>query len=176
MIVKIITNIIFIVSLGVVQISLVSGLSGIAGNLNLALVFLIFILGFSGFDFTAWWTVGIGFLFEIFSFLPFGTYLFSLSLTIVIVNFLLNYSFTNRSLYSFLVLTGLATIIYELAINFFVLIFVEINSFASVMAGNFWLSMLEKIGLNLLFTFIIYYIIYFLSKNLKPVFLIHSVK
>ncbi len=176
MLVKIITNVILIISLGVVQISLISGLPGIAGNLNLVLVILIFILGFSGFDFAAWWAVGLGFLLEIFSFLPFGAYLFSLSLTIIIANWLLNYFFTNRSLYSFLALTGLATLIYELIINFFVLLFVETNSFTLLAAGNFWVSILEQIGLNLLFTFIIYYIIYFLGKNLKPVFLIHPVK
>ncbi|MFH1582843.1 MAG: hypothetical protein ABIB72_00795 [Candidatus Falkowbacteria bacterium] len=172
MIAKIITNIILIISLGVVQIALVSGLPGMASNLNLALVVLIFILGFSNFDFAILWTIGLGFLLEIFSFLPFGTYLFSLSLTIIIANFLLTYSFTNRSLYSFLALTGLATIIYELIINFFVLIFIEINSFASIAVSNFWFSIIEQIGLNLLFTFIIYYIIYFLGKSLKPVFLI----
>lgn len=169
---KIITNIILIISLAVVQIALISGLPGVAGNLNLVLVILIFILGFSSFDFAVWWAVGISFLLETFSFLPFGAYLFSLSLTIIIANWLLNYFFTNRSLYSFLALAGLATIIYELIINFFVLVFVEINLSTSMVDGNFWFSMLEQIGLNLLFTFIIYYIIYFLGKNLKPVFLI----
>lgn len=172
MIIKIITNIILIISLGVVQISLVSGLPGMASNLNLVLVVLIFILGFSGFNFAAWWAVGLGFLLEIFSFLPFGAYLISLSLTIIIANWLLNYFFTNRSLYSFLALTGLAAVIYELIINLFVLIFVETNSAASLVAGNFWFSMLEQIGLNLFLTLIIYYIIYFLGRNLKPVFLI----
>ena len=173
---KIITNIILIISLGVAQIALISGLPGLAGNLNLALVVLIFILGFSGFNFAAIWTIGVGFLLEVFSFLPFGTYLISLSLTIIIANFLLTYSFTNRSLYSFLALTCLATVIYELIINFFVLIFVETNSIALIMAGGFWLSLLEQVGLNLLFTFIIYYIIYFLGRNLNPAFLVHPVK
>jgi len=168
MIAKIITNIILIIALGVVQIALISGLPGMFSNLNLALVILIFILGFSNFDFAVVWTIGFGFLLEIFSFLPFGTYIFSLSLTIVITNFLLTYFFTNRSLYSFLALTGLATVIYQLIINFF--IFIEMNS-AAVMEGNFWSSILEQIGFNLIFTFIIYYIIYFLGKNLNQAFL-----
>lgn len=172
MIAKIITNIILIIGLGIMQIALISGLSGLTSNLNLILVVLIFILGFSSFDFAVYWTVGIGFLLEVFSFLPFGAYLISLSLTIIIANWLLNYSFTNRSLYSFLALVGMATIIYELTMNFFVLIFVEINSFASMADSSFWFSMLEQIGLNFLFTFIIYYIIYFLGRNLKPVFLV----
>jgi hypothetical protein len=172
MIAKIITNFILIVSLGILQISLISGLPGMTANLNLVLVILIFILGFSGFDFAILWAVSIGFLFEIFSFLPFGAYLLALSLTIVVANFLLNHFFTNRSLYSFLALTGLATIIYGLIINFFVLIFVEAKSFSSMAGGNFFVSMLEQIGLNFLATFIIYYIIYFLGRNLKPVFLV----
>jgi len=172
MTVKIITNIILIVFLGAVQLALISGLPGPAGNLNLALVVLIFILGFSSFDFVVAWAVGLGFLLEIFSFLPFGAYLISFSLTIIIVSWLLNYFFTNRSLYSFLALTGLATIIYELMINFIVLIFVGINLLALITSDNFWYFLLEKIGLNLLFSFIIYYIIYFLGRSLKPVFLI----
>ena len=172
MIAKIITNVILIIVLGIIQISLISGLPAMAGNLNLTLVILIFILGFSGFDFAAIWAVGLGFLLEVFSFLPFGSYLFGLSLTIIISNFLLNHFFTNRSLYSFLALTGIATIIYGLVINFFVLFFVETNLSALITDGNFWISILEQIGLNLLSAFIIYYIIYFLGRNFKPVFLV----
>lgn len=171
MAVKIITNIILIISLAAAQISFISGLPGLANNLNLVLVILIFILGFSNFAFAAWWTVGIGFLLEVFSFLPFGAYLFSLSLTLMIANFLLNYFFTNRSLYSFLALTGLATVIYELIINFYALIFIEINSAAGPAASNFWFFRLEQIGLNLSLALIIYYIIHFLGRNFKPVFL-----
>jgi len=172
MIAKIITNIILIIGLGVVQISLVSGLPGMASNLNLALVVLIFILGFSGFNLTAFWTVGLAFLLEIFSFLPFGAYLISLSLTVIIASWLLNYFFTNRSLYSFLALIALSTVIYDLLMNFFILIFIEINFTAYILDSGFWFSILEQIGLNLFLTFIIYYIIYFLGKGLRPVFLI----
>lgn len=169
---KIITNIILIISLAVAQISLVSGLPGLAGNLNLVLVVLIFILGFFSFDFAAWWAVGSGFLLEVFSFLPFGVYLLSLSFTLMIASFLLNHFFTNRSLYSFLALTGLVTVIYGLIINFLVLIFIQFNSSAAAAAGNFWSFRPGQIGFNLLSAFIIYYIIHFLGRNLKPVFLI----
>ena len=169
---KIITNIILIIGLGVAQIAFITALPGLAGNLNLALVVLIFILGFSGFNLAGWWAAGLGFLLEIFSFSPFGAYLVSLSLTIIIANWLLNYFFTNRSLYSFLALAGLATVIYELIINFFILIFIERSPAASIIAGDFWFPLIKQIGPNLLATFIIYYVIYFLGRNLKPVFLI----
>lgn len=168
---KIISNILLILALGALQIAFLSGLPGWFNNLNLALVVLIFILGFLGLNFSLWWSLGIGLMLEIFSFSPFGAYLLGLSLTIVIANFLLNYFFTNRSLYSFLALTALATLVYELIINFIFLIFSQADRYFFLASGNFWVLILEKISLNLLFAFFIYYLIYFLSRNLRPVFL-----
>lgn len=176
MTVKIITNILLIIGLGAWQVSFISGLPGLLGSFNLVLVILIFILGFGGFNLAIWWSVGVGFILEIFSFLPFGTQLITLSLTIVIANWLLNYFFTNRSLYSFLALVTLATIAYELIINFILLIFTAAERYFFIANINFWASILEQIGLSLLFTLFIYYLIHFLGKNLKPVFLIKNKK
>lgn len=172
MIAKIITNIILIIGLVAAQIFLISSLPSLAGDLNLVLVVLIFILGFLNFNFAVWWSLGIGFLLEIFSFQPFGAYLFSLSLTIIIANFFLNYFFTNRSLYSFLALTGLATMIFEFIFSFLGSIFSQVSSFAWITAGDFWFFLFKQAGLNLLSAFIIYYIIHILGRNLKPVFLL----
>ncbi|MDO8593176.1 MAG: hypothetical protein Q7R92_05480 [bacterium] len=166
---KIITNIALIISLAGIQIFFISSLPGWLANLNLVLVVLIIILGFLKFDYAIWWSVGAGMILEIFSFLPFGTFLFSLSLTILAANILLNYFFTNRSLYSFLALVALATVIYKLIIRLITFIFAE-------SAGNAWQSTLKQIGLNLLFTFFIFYLVHFFSRNFKPEFLIHPVK
>lgn len=169
---KIIINLLFILMLAVVQISFISGLPGLFNELNLVLTVLIFILGFASFNFAAWWLLGIGFALETFSFLPFGAYLVGLGLTIVIANFLLDYFFTNRSLYSFLSLVALATAAYELIINLISFIFFEKYFFLA--EPNFWILFLEQIGLNLLFTFFIYYILHAFGGNLKSVFLIKS--
>lgn len=171
MLAKIIYNSLFIVGLGILQISLISGLNNPADKLNLILVVLIFILGFAGLDYAAWWSVGLGFMLEIFSFLPFGVYLAGLSLTIIVANWLLNYFFTNRSLYSFLALVALATLSYRLIIDSLAWIFTESGDYASVAGSGFWLSLSEQIGLNLLSAFFIFYVIHFLGRNLKPVFL-----
>lgn len=173
---KIIINTLLIIGLGVLQVSFISGLPGLFGGFNLALVVLIFILGFGNFNLAIWWAVGMGFILEIFSFLPFGTQLMALSLTIIIANFLLNYFFTNRSLYSFLALVALATVIYELVINFLLLIFAQAENYFFLTSWDFWASIFEQIGLSLLITFFIYYLIHFLGRNLKPVFLIKSKK
>lgn len=176
MAVKIIVNLIFIIGLVALQLSFISGLPGPFSNLNLVLVVLVFILGFASFNSAVWWSVGAGFMLEFFSFLPFGAHLFSLGLTIIIANFLLNYFFTNRSLYSFLILIVLATLAYELIINLISLIFTEANQHFFGSSINFWALTLEQILLNLLLTVIIYYLVHFIGKNLRPVFLIKSKK
>lgn len=183
MAIKIIANGILIIILAIAQISFIGGLPGIAGDLNLALVVLIFILGFSGFGPAMFWAFGMGFLFEVFSFLPFGAYLFSLIATVIIANFLLNYFFTNRSVYSFLALSGFASAAYGLSVYYFarvagsarqVLISAGANSSAEITDKNFLFSIPKQICLNILITVVIYYIIYFLGKSFRPVFLIKN--
>ncbi|OGF23972.1 hypothetical protein A3H66_02465 [Candidatus Falkowbacteria bacterium RIFCSPLOWO2_02_FULL_45_21] len=174
MAVKIIANILLILALATAQIAFISGLPGWFSYLNLVLVILIFILGFTSFNFALWWSAGIGLMLEIFSFWPFGVYLISLSLTIIMANFLLDYFFTNRSLYSFLALVGLATLIFELIFNFISWFFAESGGYFFLASLNFWTLILKRISLNLLFTLTIYYLIYFLGRNLRPVFLVKS--
>lgn len=174
MIPKLITNIILIISLALVQVAFISGLTGWLNNLNLLLVVLLFILGFANLDLALAWALGLGLALELFSFLPFGAYLASLALTVVAANFLLDYFFTNRSLYSFLALTGLATAIYELIIYAMVFILAEISPGEFSPSGDFLAASFKQIGLNLLGTLLIFYIIHFLLRNFKPVFLVKN--
>lgn len=172
MAIKIIANIILIIILAIAQISFIGGFSGIAGDLNLALVVLVFILGFSGFGSALFWAFGTGFLFELFSFFPFGSHIFSLIFTVIAANFLLDYFFTNRSVYSFLALSGLSSAVCGLAFYFFIFIFSGLNPSARIMDENFLFSMPKRIFMNILLAFVIYYIIYFFGKSFSPVFLI----
>ncbi|MEI6597404.1 MAG: hypothetical protein WCL13_04355 [bacterium] len=176
MIAKIIANILFIITLGIAQISFISGLPGAFSDLNLVLVVLVFILGFGSFNLAILWSFGIGLMLEIFFFLPFGAYLISLIFMIIVANLLLNYFFTNRSLYSFLALIALTTAAYELIINFLTWIFSTENKLFFMADSGFWLLTLKQIVLNLLLTFIIYYLVHFFGRNLKPVFLVKNKK
>ena len=167
---KITTNLILIIGLAALQAGFISGLPGTASGLNLALVILIFILGFNSFNSALWWALGLGWLLEIFSFLPFGILLISLALTMVISDLLLNYFFTNRSLYSFLAMTALATLVYATAVNLLAFVLTGEN-LSSLAEGNFWYAIFSQLGLNLLAAFLIFYFMHFLGKNFKPVFL-----
>jgi len=171
---KIIVNIILIFVVVIMQLSFLNGLPAKLNNLNLILIILVFILVLFGLDIAAWWTVGIGLLLDIFSFMPFGIYLVSLSLTIIITNFLLINFFTNRSLYSFLALVSIATLIYAVlltCLSYFVNL-LGIKETALVINKNFWLIKFYQLILNLIITTTIFYLINFISKKLRPVFLL----
>lgn len=171
MVLRIIINIALIIILAVAQVSFISGFNGWLDNLNLLLIILIFILGFAGLDSALYWAVGAGFILEIFSFLPFGVYLISLALTIAAASLLLNYLFTNRSLYSFLMLAAITTAIYNFIIYAFIFFFNGVDKLEPLSGSRILISFSEQIGLNLLATAIIFYIIHLLIKNFRPMFL-----
>lgn len=172
---KIILNSLLITLLAIVQFSFISSLPNGFNNLNLILVIIVYILsGLKGLDHAIYWVVGLGFLMDIFSFSYFGINLINLILTLIIANFLLNNFFTNRSLYSFLALTFLVTLIYEIFLNGSHYIFNLIEGEKMILNNYFFLAKATGLGLNLLFSLLLFYLINIISNRLKPVFLIKS--
>jgi hypothetical protein len=173
---KILLNLIFIIFLSLFQISFISGLPSFFNNINFVLVVIIFILVLTNFKFSFYWFIGIGFLLDIYSFLPFGFYLICLFITLLFSNFLLNNFFTNRSMYSFLALTFFSTCFYIFIFNlikFFLQIFADQTTFF-IFIKEFWINFLSQISLNLILAVILFYLINFLSNKLKPVFLLKN--
>ncbi|MBU1684322.1 hypothetical protein KKC56_02565, partial [Patescibacteria group bacterium] len=107
---QILLYLILIITLAILQLSFISNLPWQLSQLNLFLVILIFILSLGSFKTALWMTIGIGILFDIFSFNLFGFFLICLFLTILFANFLLINFFTNHSLYSFCALTFFSTL------------------------------------------------------------------
>jgi len=172
---KIFLNLILIYILTVWQISFAAALPFGISHFNLILVILIFILMLGGFKLSLWWALGAGFLLDSYSFLPFGVYLISLFLTVLLANFLLANFFTDRSLYSFLALTFFSTLFYSFLFYLLTYIFSFPEIKISVLGEKeFWLALACQLFFNLLFVFILFYIVSFLSKRLKPVFLERS--
>lgn len=159
--------------LSVMQISFISGLPFQMSNLNLILVILVLMLGFGDLYFVMWWSFGLGLVLDVFSFLPFGTHLIALPIAVYIAYFLLNNFFTNRSLYTFLALGAISTLVYELFLqltNF--LLNINNGDFSFVKSSSFWMIKLSQLEFNLLAMLIFFNLLHFLSKRLKPVFLI----
>jgi rod shape-determining protein MreD len=170
---KIIIYLFSILLVFIIQWSFINALPFYLDNLNFILIVLIFILGIAGIKNALIWAMGVGLLLDIYSFLPFGTYLVIFFIIIIFTNLLLNNLFTNRSLYSFVALTSFAIIIYEVilfAAYFFYSLMNENVIFPNY-GFDFWLNELIKLSLNLCIVFIIYYFLTFFTKRLRPVFL-----
>lgn len=129
---------------------------------NLSLVVLIFLLVLFGLE-QAWfcWLLS-GFLADLFSFRLFGFYTVLFCAILLLVYWLLSNVLTNRSLYSFLLIITLVTLIYD-ASNWLVF---------GLPADNLVPSELKRLLANWLVTIISFYIVSWMSYRLKPVFLI----
>lgn len=175
---KFFLNLILLISLVIFQISFISGLPLWFSNFNFILVVLIFILVFGGLKTAIFWSLGAGFLLDIYSFLFFGFYLTSLFFTILIINFLLVNFFTDRSLYSFIALSFFSFVFYNFFLNSIIFIFSFLNDQILFFAfsKNFWSNFLIQIILNLIVVFLIFYLVNFISRRFKPVFLIKRAK
>lgn len=170
---KIIINLLLIFALGICQISFIYGLPTWFKNINLIIIFIVFILSYNGYQLAFWWTVGAGLVLDMYSFAPWGTNFFSLMVTLMIINFLLVNFFTNRSLYSFAILTMSASISYR---GIFILLYYFINKivedkFRLQLNPDFFVNEISGLFLNLLSVIIIFYLLTYISRRFKPVFL-----
>jgi hypothetical protein len=170
---KILTHIFLIVLTIILQIAFISGLPFWLKNLNFIIVVLVMILGFSGLKTALWWTVSLGFLIEIYSFMPFGINLIALLATILAVNFLLINFFTDRSLYALLALTFFASVVFKICIIIFDFIYNYLTKadITIYFNGSFFFNFISGLFLNFLAVIFIFYFLSYLSNRFRPVFL-----
>ncbi|MFH0840722.1 MAG: hypothetical protein V1865_01925 [bacterium] len=137
--------------------------------LNLVLVILIFILVLMDLNWAIAWFLIIALCFDVFSFQAFGTHLITYSLVLIISYILLINFITNRSLYSFLLLTAVATIIYNVSLQLASYL-MSYNSSLDF-STSFWINVGWRLLANLIITGIVFYILSLFSRRFKPVFL-----
>jgi len=175
---KIILNAFFITFIFILQLSFVSDLSWWFSMLNIILISLIFILVYFGFKITAFWSLGFGFLLDVYSFNYYGLYILSLFLTLLLVNFILVNFITNRSLYSFLVLIIVSLLCFQIILHSLAYFFSFFNEkyLAVFFKEFFWFNIVKQILINSALTVFIFYTFSFISNRFKPVFLIREKK
>lgn len=175
---QILINLILIMSLVMLQLAFVGELPGMLSDLNLVIVTLLFVLVLSGLRHSIVWAITAGYLLDVLTFQSFGLYLVTLTLTILVAYFLLNSFFTDRSMYSLIVLTFLTTLINEifwlLIVNLLKLIGLE--SSISFFNLDFLSNLIAQLVLNVIACVLIFQTVNFISHKLKPVFLIRSKK
>ena len=170
---KILSQIIFFSLIALIQIGFVGALPVWFSEFNLVLLVLVFFLGFNRLETVLFWGIGMGIIYDLYAFAPFGVYTISLVITIFGAYFLLANFLTNRSLYSFLVLTSFIIFSFE----FFSFVIISISSlifnreFLFVFNKSFFLYKMYGLFLNLFLMSIFLYLFNFFSSKFKPVFL-----
>jgi hypothetical protein len=154
----------------------VSSLPAWFANVNLVIIALIFIVGMGRSVLAFWLMLGVSFLMEIYSFMPFGIIILSMTVAYAIAYALLTYYFADRTLYSFLAITMISVFLYELFLLFFnyLINFLSRNGIEMSVDRWFWLSKFQGLAVDLILVLMIYHVINYLSRNLKPVFLIRK--
>lgn len=144
-----------------VQTALAKSLPG-GVYINLSLVILIFLLVLFGLEQAIFCWLLSGFLADLFSFRLFGFYTILFCLILFLVYWLLSNVLTNRSLYSFLLIVSLVTVIYDVAT--WLVFGLPVNDILS--------NEIKRLVANFLITIIAFYLVSWMSYRLKPVFLI----
>lgn len=164
-------NIFSIIALGIIQVSFLTTWSKPVSSLNIILSLIIFFAIILNYKKSLWYAFGAGLFIELFSGYAFGITTLALILTVVIVNWLFNNFFTNRSFYSLMILGFIATIVYNLLIT--------ITLFSLALSGrniigfefSFFNQYLWQPFFNLIVLAIIFITYYFSTGRLKNIFL-----
>lgn len=171
---KILSNILSIIFLVVIQVSFLTTWPSPVSSINLVLCVVIFLSVMVNFNRGLWYALGCGLLLELFTGSLFGLTISSLLVTAMVVDFLFNNFFTNKSFYSLLFLGIIGTVGY----NIIVLLFSFLVSIFGVAVDlthiAFWNYFFWQPFFNLLVIGLIYGAYYFSSGRLKNIFIISS--
>lgn len=128
-------------------------------------VILTFILFIFGHKLALFWAIVIGFLLDIFSVLPFGTHLIILFLIIIILYLLTKHLLSNRSILSILILTILATLLYNFFLFLSSQIFIRLFNIENIMIINLNTIFVQLIS-NIILAFLLFIITLYFTKKL----------
>lgn len=160
-------------ALALAQFSLVSALPEPVSNFDLPVIAIIFAFLLVARD-RAWFlALSMGWYLDIFGFHPFGISILSLTLSAIIIFFILENLLTNRSLYSFLLLT-IISIAAEAFISNILLSIFDLSESANrffIVRGSFWESLGWSLLLGLVAVGLFFNLLAVVSRRLQPFFL-----
>ncbi|MFA5021988.1 MAG: hypothetical protein WC508_02845 [Patescibacteria group bacterium] len=172
--IEIIFNIVGIFVVGIVQVSLLTTWPPPVSSLNLILSLVIFLAVIVNYQKGLWWALGAGLFLELYSAYSFGTTTLSLLAVVILINFLFSNLFTNRSLYSLLILGFIGTLSYNLFILFFNALALISGSSSYFLIFDFWSQFFWQPLFNTLILAIIFFTFHISTGRLKNIFLFPS--
>ncbi|HKK54624.1 MAG TPA: hypothetical protein VJ926_03835 [Patescibacteria group bacterium] len=154
----------------ILQFTFISS-AGVPFNLiNLPLILLILVVILGRKDYYLYFAFLIGFIFDIFSFNIFSIYIISFFSTAIASRYLQLSFFTNRSIYSFIVITAFATVIFNFSyqiIDSIFSIYQNANSFIIAQVW-FWRALSYKLIFHSIIMALLFYVVKFTSRRLRP--------
>lgn len=161
------------ITLVVLQFSFISALSYPWYNINL--LSLVIVLAFlTAKKEEAWFlAISLGYFTDLLNFQPFGSTISSLFISAIIIYLALKNWLTNRSLYSFLLLTIIGVVSERFIYYIFIFIFDWSGQVTRIFLfrGVFWESLAWNIITSLLIVMLVFHFLVILSRKLKPFFL-----
>ncbi|MEI6835594.1 MAG: hypothetical protein WCK59_02060 [Candidatus Falkowbacteria bacterium] len=163
----------FFSGVAIIQAAFISALPPVYAAINLPLTCLLFSLLVFNKEKTLVFAILIGFWLDILNFNFFGLNILIFLATFFIIDFLLNNWLTNRSLYSFLVLSSLSVVIYNILLYLFLAISHSGQAGFSffLFQSSFWIQLGWQIIWGGIFMLLFFNVANFLSRRLKPFFL-----
>lgn len=168
--IQILIFILLLSGVAIAQSSFLNVLPSWLGALNLTLISLIFILFFYDYRAALGAALLLGGWLDIFSFHFFGFYILALWLSLSAAALILSSWLTNRSLYSFGLLIGLATIIYNLIIGLLAYFSGGGPGFF-VTSGRFWLNLFYQVVWSELAALLMFNLASAATRRFQPFFL-----
>jgi len=155
----------------IVQSAFIFALPSAFSQINLAVIVLIFTLFFFGFRSALYAALVLGFWLDLYSFYFFGLHLIIFSLTVILVNWILNAWLTNRSLYSFLLLILMATVVYDLTLALsFYFSGASLGTFF-LWRGSFWSNLSYQVMWSELAGLLMFNLAGTVTRRFQPFFL-----
>ena len=170
---KIFGKILAIILLAIFQASFIAALPWPLNYFNLVLSVLVFITVILDFNQALWFALCAGLILDAFSFSSFGTLAAILILVALILNFLFKNFFTNRSLYSLVILGLIGNGIYILSLlifNFLFFVFGASDNLEKFFSGDNVFGLIWQIFFGIISLATMFILFNFLSKKLKSVF------
>ncbi len=168
MLIKFLVNLFFVFVVFLLNLTFFQSINPYFGKINLLLVVLIFVTALFKYEEAVTWTVMICILSEIYSFLPFGFLTILFFLSFLFIYFLFSNVFTDRSFYSFLVTTILATLFYEFLFRTMIYFW---QGIPFLFIKEFWIFSVNIVISNLIVVVLFFYIINFLFNKFNSIFI-----
>lgn len=153
------------------QWSFINALPAFFGHFNFILIVLIFILFFFDFRSAVFVAITSGFWLDVLGFNFFGLYLITVLTTVMVAEWLLAGWLTNRSLYSFVVLFLLSTLVYNLLASSLLNFSDPELSGLFLFRQSFWLSLGYQAAWNVIASLFLFNLVSNATHRLKPFFL-----